>query len=130
MSKQIIIDGNQIHDIKSLYEEINLKFMQGEDWQLGESLDAFDDLLYGGFGAIKGDGPINLVWKNFENNKEVLGFDLTLNFYENKLKQPQIFNKKIIEDKIQKLKNTGRDTYFEIILEIIASHSNITLIPE
>lgn len=130
MSKEIIIDGNQIHDIKSLYEEINLKFMQGEDWQLGESLDAFDDLLYGGFGAIKGDEPINLVWKNFENNREVLGFDLTLNFYENKLKQPQIFNKKIIEDKIQKLKNTGRDTYFDIILEIIASHSNITLIPE
>lgn len=130
MSKQIIIDGNQIHDIKSLYEEINLKFMQGEDWQLGESLDAFDDLLYGGFGAIKGDEPINLVWKNFENNREVLGFDLTLNFYENKLKQPQIFNKKIIEDKIQKLKNTGRDTYFDIILEIIASHSNITLIPK
>lgn len=130
MSKQIIIDGNQIYDIKSLYEEINLKFMQGEDWQLGESLDAFDDLLYGGFGAIKGDEPINLVWKNFENNREVLGFDLTLNFYENKLKQPQIFNKKIIEDKIQKLKNTGRDTYFDIILEIIASHSNITLIPE
>lgn len=130
MSKQIIIDGNQIYDIKSLYEEINLKFMQGEDWQLGESLDAFDDLLYGGFGAIKGDEPINLVWKNFENNREVLGFDLTLNFYENKLKQPQIFNKKIIEEKIQKLKNTGRDTYFDIILEIIASHSNITLIPE
>lgn len=130
MSKEIIIDGNQIHDIKSLYEEINLKFMQGEDWQLGESLDAFDDLLYGGFGAIKGDEPINLVWKNFENNREVLGFDLTLNFYENKLKQPQIFNKKIIEEKIQKLKNTGRDTYFDIILEIIASHSNITLIPE
>lgn len=130
MSKQIIIDGNQIHDIKSLYEEINLKFMQGEDWQLGESLDAFDDLLYGGFGAIKGDEPINLVWENFENNREVLGFYLTLNFYENKLKQPQIFNKKIIEDKIQKLKNTGRDTYFDIILEIIASHSNITLIPE
>lgn len=130
MSKQIIIDGNQIYDIKSLYEEINLKFMQGEDWQLGESLDAFDDLLYGGFGAIKGDEPINLVWKNFENNREVLGFDLTLNFYENKLKQPQVFNKKIIEDKIQKLKNTGRDTYFDIILEIIASHSNITLIPE
>ncbi|MGV4413664.1 barstar family protein [Chryseobacterium sp. T1] len=130
MSKQIIIDGNQIYDIKSLYEEINLKFMQGEDWQLGESLDAFDDLLYGGFGAIKGDEPINLVWKNFENNREVLGFDLTLNFYENKLKQPQVFNKKIIEDKIQKLKNTGRDTYFDIILEIIASHSNITLIPK
>lgn len=130
MAKQIIIDGNQIHDIKTLYEELNAKFMQDEDWQLGESLDAFNDLLYGGFGAINGDEPINLVWKNFEENKKSLGLDLTLEFYRQKLKHPEIYNVKSIEKTLKELENGGGQTYFDIILEIIADHSNITVIPE
>lgn len=61
MGKEIIIDGNKIHDKTSFYEEINRKFMQNESWQLAESLDAFDDLLYGGFGEIKEGEEVQLV---------------------------------------------------------------------
>jgi hypothetical protein len=37
---QIILEGKNIHDIPSFYQEINRDFMQNEDWELGESLDA------------------------------------------------------------------------------------------
>ena len=45
------LDGRLIHDIASFYDEINRVFMAGEDWQLGPSLDALDDMLRGGYGA-------------------------------------------------------------------------------
>jgi len=41
----LIIDGANIRDIASFYDEINRVFMVGEDWQLGASLDGLDDML-------------------------------------------------------------------------------------
>ena len=102
--------------------------MPNEDWELGESLDALDDLLYGGFGEINGNEAIRLVWTDFERMKEFFGYDFTLNFYQNKLKYPEIFNKDLIKNSIDELQNGNGKTYFEIILEIIESHSNIELV--
>lgn len=125
MKKEIIIDGNRIFDKKSLYEEINRVFMQNEDWKLGESLDALNDLLYGGFGLIKASEEVRLIWKNFEENQKMFGFDFTLRFYQEKLQNPQKFNLKLIQKSIQEGKGM---TYFEMILDIISEHPNIELI--
>lgn len=48
MTRILHIEGASINDIASLYVEINRVFMADEDWQLGASLDALDDLLHGG----------------------------------------------------------------------------------
>ncbi|MDM1039967.1 barstar family protein [Empedobacter falsenii] len=128
MKKEIQIDGAKIQDLTSLYKEFNDKLMPNEDWELGESLDALDDLLYGGFGEINGNEAIRLVWTDFERMKEFFGYDFTLNFYQNKLKYPEIFNKDLIKNSIDELQNGNGKTYFEIILEIIESHSNIELV--
>ena len=128
MKKEIQIDGAKIQDLTSLYKEFNDKLMPNEDWELGESLDALDDLLYGGFGEINGNEAIRLVWTDFERMKEFFGYDFTLNFYQNKLKYPEIYNKDLIKNSIDELQNGNGKTYFEIILEIIESHSNIELV--
>ena len=128
MKKEIQIDGAKIQDLTSLYKEFNDKLMPNEDWELGESLDALDDLLYGGFGEINGNEAIRLVWTDFERMKEFFGYDFTLNFYQNKLKYPEIFNKDLIKNSIDELQNGNGKTYFEIILEIVESHSNIELV--
>lgn len=130
MKKEIIIDGNRIFDKKSLYEEVNRVFMQNEDWKLGESLDALNDLLYGGFGVIKESEEVRLIWKNFEENQKIFGFDFTLRFYQEKLQYPQTFNIKFIQKNIQELKEGKGMTYFEMILDIISEHPNIELIKE
>lgn len=126
--KEITIEGKEIRDIKTFYAEINRVCMPDEDWKLGESLDALNDLLYGGFGEIEGKENITLIWKNFEENRKILGLETTLQFYEAKLKSPQIFNTKFVQEKIDDLKKGNGQTYFEIILEIIGAHSNIKLI--
>ncbi|WLD23784.1 ribonuclease inhibitor [Flavobacterium dauae] len=130
MTKKICINGNNISDKKSLYQEINRVFMANEDWKIGESLDALNDLFYGGFGLISGNEPIELTWKNFDYNKELFGYDFTMEFYQEKLKQPKVFSTKIIQQNISALENGTGLTYFEMILEIIAEHKNITLITE
>lgn len=130
MKKKIYINGSNIHDKKSLYQEINRLFMANEDWKIGESLDALNDLFYGGFGLIDGNEPVELTWTNFNHNKELFGFDFTMEFYQEKLKQPKVFSTKIIQQNISDLENGKGLTYFEMILEIIAEHKNITLITE
>lgn len=129
MEQQIIIDGDLISDIPSFYRELNRVFMAGEDWKLGNSLDAFNDLLYGGFGAIKNNGPVRLLWRNMEKSREALGYDVTKRYYEEKLQPDSPFNKEHFREKLDALNNGRGQTYFEILLEIIAAHPNITLQP-
>lgn len=74
--------------------------------------------------------PVELIWKNFNRSKELFGFDFTMEFYREKLKQPKVFSTKIIQQNISDLENGTGLTYFEMILEIIAEHKNIMLITE
>ena len=102
--------------------------MSQENWKIAQSLDAFNDLLYGSFGEIKGKEKIQLIWKDIEKNQKSLGFQTTLEFYQTKLKSPEIFNQNFVINKINELQNGVGLTFFEIVLEIIANHDNIMLI--
>ena len=126
--KKIIIEGKNINNIETFYEEVNRVFMLHENWKIAQSLDAFNDMLYGSFGEIKGKEKIQLIWKDIEQNQKSLGFQTTLEFYQNKLKSPEIFYRKFVLSKIDELHNGVGLTFFEIILEIIADHENIILI--
>ena len=128
LMKKIIIEGKNINNIETFYEEVNRVFMSQENWKIAQSLDAFNDLLYGSFGEIKGKEKIQLIWKDMEQNQKSLGFQTTLEFYQNKLKSPEIFNHKFVLSKINELHNDVGFTFFEIVLEIIANHDNIMLI--
>ncbi len=126
--KKIIIEGKNINNIETFYQEVNRVFMSQENWKIAQSLDAFNDLLYRSFGEIKGKEKIQLIWKDIEQNQKSLGFQTTLEFYQNKLKSPEIFNRKFVQRKIDELHNGVGLTFFEIVLEIISDHDNIILI--
>ena len=125
--KSITIEGKNITDIATFYQEINRVFMSNENWKIAPSLDAFNDLLYGGFGAIDSKELTTLIWKNFEENRKTLGLKTTKKFYESKLTAPEIYNINFVKGKITALESSNGSTYFEIILEIISDHSNIKL---
>ena len=128
MPKQFIINGDKIHDIPSFYKEINRLFMSAENWKISKSLDALNDLFYGGFGALKSVEKFDLIWKNISKNKSDLGIEATLNFYKKKLEEPAVFNIDFIQKKITALEQGTGQTYFEIIMEIIKNHPRINLI--
>lgn len=127
MNAKFEINGNSILDISSFYEEVNRLFMEGEDWQLGNSLDALNDLLYGGYGTLREHEEVEVVWLNSEMSREALGLETTKTFYQNKLNPESPFDKPYIRSKLEELEEGKGQTYFEIILEIFAEHPNIKL---
>lgn len=57
----LVLQGSAVSDIPSFYAEINRVFMAGEDWQLGHSLDALVDMLYGGYGVLAGHESATVI---------------------------------------------------------------------
>lgn len=129
MAITLTIEGGNIRDIASFYGEINRVFMAEEDWKLGQSLDALNDLLHGGFGAMKSNAPVTLIWTEFEKNRADLGFELTREFLRNKLSQPSRYDVARIGRELAELEAGTGPTYFDIVLQIIGEHGNIELVP-
>lgn len=130
MTKTLTLLGSNIHDIPSFYAEINRVFMAGEDWALGHSLDALDDMLYGGYGAIRGKEPIRLVWQGMAQSSASLGLSATRAFLNEKLKQPEVFNVAHIRTQLDALERGVGKTYFEIVMDIFAAHPTIEVVAE
>ncbi len=124
---ELEINGANFQDIEGFYDELNRLVMKEENWKLGVSLDAFNDLLYGGFGIIKDYDELEIIWLNSEKSRKDLGLETTKSYYQNKLEHPEIYNSKFIQEKLEELEAGNGQTYFEILLEIISEHRKIEL---
>lgn len=124
--KTAVINGSFFSDLSGFYDEISQVLMKDSDWKVG-TLDGFDDILYGGFGVFENTDEIEIIWKDSQKSKEDLGFEATKVFYENKIKQGKPFNIDLAQQKLDELINENGQTLFEILIEIIESHKNITL---
>lgn len=121
------LNGDLIQDIPSFYREINRVFMANETWTLGDSLDALDDMFYGGYGALNGCSHAVLIWRSMENSREALGYETTRRYYLRKLQQPAIYNSDYVRRQLAELEDGCGKTYFDTVMEIISAHPNITL---
>lgn len=128
MTTTLTLAGGDIHDIPSFYAEINRVFMAEEDWKLGESLDALDDMLRGGYGAIQGRAPVRLVWQDIASARAGLGLETTRAYLQAKLERPELYDVERIGRQLAALESGAGQTYFEIILEVIAGHPTIELV--
>lgn len=123
----IVIHGGHFSSLRGFYDEVSRLMMKDTDWKVG-TLDGFDDILYGGFGVFENDEEIDMVWEESEKSQEDLGDRATRAFYQNKITQGKPFNIELMKQKLNDL-NTGKgQTLFDILVEIIRSHHNITLI--
>ncbi len=124
----LTLDGSRIHDIRSFYDELNRVFMIGEDWRLGQSLDALDDLLHGGYGALHGHDGARVVLSDHRRVREALGLETTREYLRAKLEQPGTFSATLFQERLDRLEAEGGPTYFETVLEIFAEHPRIELV--
>lgn len=125
----LTIDANRFDDIAGFYAELNRVFMPGEDWQLGESLDALDDMLYGGYGMLKDAERVRLYWVNMEKSRSDLGIEATRQWLLSKLDRYGQFNADHVRKQLHALASGEGKTYFDIVLEIIESHPTVCLTP-
>ena len=61
------IDGARFEDLQGFYDEVSRKLIPGDSW--GRNLDAFNDVLRGGFGTPPEE--FTLVWRNLQSRVPV-----------------------------------------------------------
>jgi RNAse (barnase) inhibitor barstar len=73
--KTIQIDGSSFNDLNSFYDEIQLKFAPNFP-DMGRNLDAFNDVMLGGFGVFNPGETVKIIWKNSAKSRQDLGPEL------------------------------------------------------
>lgn len=73
MRKKFVIDGRNFSTMKGFYDEVERVFTFNLNWKIGRNLDAFNDILRGGFGRHVYGEPILIEWQHFERSKQTLG---------------------------------------------------------
>lgn len=125
--RKIQIDGKKISTLEEFYDEIERQFTKGLDWEMGRNLNAFNDILYGGFGVHSYQEKIEIHWVNSERSKFILGFEETIKYLQIKLKECHATNKQNVKNDLDLAQNRVGKTLFEILIEIIKEHEHIKL---
>ena len=74
MPRQVFtIDGRKFSNMKGFYQEVEAVFTDGLGWHLGDNLDAFNDVLRGGFGRHEYGEPIHIRWISYDKSIRDLG---------------------------------------------------------
>ncbi len=75
--KWVLFDGRKIHCIDDLYDQAEQQLTDcSDDFKFGRNLDAFNDLLWGGFGVHEYGDPLHIVWIFADESRRALGNEL------------------------------------------------------
>ena len=112
------IDGSRFSTLEGFFEEVSSVLIPGADW--GKNLDAFNDILRGGFGTP--DGGFILKWKNSNLSRERLGYAETVCQLERRLQHCHPSNRTHVSGDLTNAKSGIGPTVFEWLIEIIRAH--------
>jgi RNAse (barnase) inhibitor barstar len=128
--KQFVIDGNDFSDEdgfrQAAYHVLCPQYELTS--RPGLNLDAFNDILRGGFLVFGYEEPIQFTWKNVEKSKTALGYDATLKYYERIRLHAHPSNLKKIDGHIEDAKRHEGPTLFDLIVETIEQHRHINFV--
>lgn len=125
--KKVQINGNSFSSLKEFYDEIERKLTKNLDWKIGRNLNAFDDVLFGGFGIHDFKEEIELNWLNSNKSKSDLGMEETIKYIQVQLKNCHPTNRRNVDNDLKLAMNGKGNTLFEIIVRIIREHQHIKL---
>jgi RNAse (barnase) inhibitor barstar len=114
-----LIDGNNFSTLEEFFDEVERVLIPGKSW--GRNLDAFDDLLRGGFGTP--EGGFVLMWLHSERSRQHLGYDETIRQLELRLTTSHPSSRDAIMQDLQLARNRTGPTVFDWITTIIREHS-------
>jgi RNAse (barnase) inhibitor barstar len=119
----LTIDGESFSTLDEFYEEVSRKLIPGADW--GHNLDAFNDILRGGFGTP--DEGFVLVWRRSDLSRERLGYAETIRQLERRLLQCHPSNRAHVKKELSRARRSEGPTSFDWLVEIIQCHSDVEL---
>jgi RNAse (barnase) inhibitor barstar len=112
------IDGRRFSTLEGFYDEISQVLMPGTRW--GRNLDAFNDILRGGFGTPE-DGFI-LRWQNSQLSRERLSYPETVHRLEMQLDRCHPSNREQVAKALERARECVGPTVFDWLVEIIQCH--------
>jgi RNAse (barnase) inhibitor barstar len=112
------IDGENFSTLEEFYDEISRVVIPGAAW--GRNLDAFNDILRGGFGTP--DEGFVLRWKNHDVSRQRLAYAETVRQLEKRLKRCHPTNRQWVRSELDLARAGQGPTVFDWLLEILAVH--------
>jgi RNAse (barnase) inhibitor barstar len=113
----LVIDGANFSDFDGFAREFS-RLLCHYTWR--GNLDAFNDLLRGGFGTPEGGWV--LKWLNSELSRAALGYEATTQWLEQLLLTCHPSNRSAIEARIDSARRREGPTLFDLIVEIVRDH--------
>lgn len=120
---ELTIDGERFATLDEFYEEVSRKLIPGADW--GRNLDAFNDILSGGFGTP--DEGFVLVWCCSDLSRERLGYAETIRQLERRLLQCHPSNRGRVTEELARARRSEGPTSFDWLVEIIREQPDVEL---
>src|SRR5215472_287940 len=118
MTKRIYeIDGNESSTLGEFADHVTARLGLQTNW--GGNLDAFNDILRGGFGTP--DDGFVLVWKNSELSRNRLGYPETIKWLEDRVRKCHPSNVENFRQRISVAKQHCGPTLFDTLVEIITA---------
>jgi RNAse (barnase) inhibitor barstar len=118
MAREYIIDGLRVHSLEEFYDEFSRTALGGQRW--GRNLDAFNDVLRGGFGTP--DDGFTVRWTNSEASKAVLGYPETVRQLQLRLERCHPDNRGYVQADLSNAMNSVGPTVYDWLIEIISGH--------
>ncbi len=112
------IDGRQFSTLEEFFEEISRVLIPGSYW--GHNLDAFNDILRGGFGTP--DEGFILIWENSDLSRSRLGYTETVRQLELRLERCHLTNRNSVKKQLRNAHSNKGTVVFDWLVEIIRIH--------
>ena len=113
-----VIDGRNFSTLEEFYDEISRVVIPGVPW--GRNLDAFNDILRGGFGTP--EVGFVLRWLNSQVSRKRLSYKETVRQLEERLAHCHPSNRDLVAAEIAEAKQGFGRTVFDWLVEIIEAH--------
>jgi RNAse (barnase) inhibitor barstar len=112
------IDGARFDNLDGFYDEVSRELNPGAEW--GRNLDAFDEILRGGFGTPP--RPWVLRWRNAGRSRERLGHEETARWLQGKLEHCPPENAEAVRADLASAERGEGDTLFFMLVELVRGH--------
>lgn len=125
MRRTITIDGTNFSNIEEFYDEIDRLLTKNLTWKTGHNMDAFHDLLRGGFGVHEYGEGIEFYWVHADKSRQDFGYEATVSYWERILQRCHPANREIVRQKMETAKAHEGETLFEMIVDQILMKDDV-----
>lgn len=124
----IFIDSDKFENLEQFLKYMSAVLLDSSYNHSIKSLDAFADVLEGGFGIFQENEDIKVKWKGVKKSKKDLGAEETLNYFNSILNDCHPTAKAEIKEQIIFTQTDDRYNLFYFILDIFFNAKNVVSI--